>query len=313
MTGINLYAQNIASNVNIASQTQSFTFTTPISQYQFINNYAPTSLVNSQNCLELININNAGYRFKHIVNNTLTIGNLVLETFTSGALPGTPLIEIDPEQNPTMPIILMGASSLSSFSMAIQSLNPSAGFVGISCIDSSGTNQMGIGYSPSSAYGIIATLTTNPLILGSNNGRAITILSNQNVGIGSSVVTPTYSLDVGGTSRANRFIGNAHAPTVVLGAAAGSSPSSIITGSEVGGTFSVTTGSGATTGLIGTFTLASAMPSSTFSVLLTPANSVTAGISKWEFSTSSTVFTLNATTALAPSTTYLWNYHITGY
>jgi len=314
MVGINLYAENISSNMNISSQTQSFTYTTAISQYQLINNYTPTSLVNSQNCLELINVNNAGYRFKHIVNNTLTIGNLVLESFTSGALPGTPLLLIDPEQNPTAPISFLGSSSLSSFSLVIQSLNPSAGFVGTLIVDSAGTSQVNVGYSPSSAYGVISTLTTNPLVLGANNGRAITILSNENVGIGSSVTSPSYPLDIGGAVRSTRLLGNASPPTVVLGAAAGSSPSSSIVGSEVGGRFSVTTGgSGATTGLIGTFTLASAMPSSTFSVVFTPANTNASSISKNESSASSSTFTLNATTALSNSTTYIWNYQIVGY
>jgi hypothetical protein len=315
MTGINLYAENISSNVNIASQTQSFTWTTQINQMQFVNNFTPTSLAYSQNCLELINVNNAGYRFKQITSNTLTIGNLVLESFTGGALPGTPLLAIEPETNPTIPIILMGNSGLSSFALGIQTLNPTAGFVGISCIDSSGTNQVNIGYSPSNFYGILATNTAIPFILGANNGRAITILSNQNVGIGSSVTSPSYQLDVGGTIRSNRLLGNSHAPTVVLGSACGSSPSSTITGSEVGGTFSVTTGSGATTGLIGTFTLSasSGMPSSTFSIMLTSANAAAATISKWEASTSSSTFTFNAITGLAASTTYIWNYQIVGY
>jgi len=311
--GLNLNSQAFAANVNIPGQTQSLTWTTPISQLQLINNYTPTSLVNSQNCFELINVNNAGYRFKHIVNNTLTIGNLVLESFSSGALPGTPLILIDPEQNPTIPISFLGSSGLSSFSIAIQTLNPSAGFVGNVFVDSAGTSQVLIGFSPSNNYGILSTQTTNPLVLGANNGRAITILSNENVGIGNSVTSPAYPLDIGGAARAFRILGNANAPTVVLGSAAGTSPSYTITGSELGGRFSVTPGTGATTGLIGTFTLSSGMPSSTFPVLFTPANAATGAISKWEASSNSTTFTLNALTALTASTTYLWNYHIIGY
>lgn len=313
MTGINLYAENIASNINISSQTQSFTWTIPVNQIQFINNFTPTSLVNSQNCMELINVNNAGYRFKQITSNTLTIGNLVLESFTSGALPGTPLIAIEPEQNPTLPIILMGNSGLSSFALAIQTLNATAGFVGISCIDSSGTIQLNIGYSPSNSYGVLTTNTSVPLILGSNNGRSITILPNENVGIGSSITSPAYQLDVAGTTRVTRIIGNSNTPTFVAGAAAGSSPSFTITGSEVGGRFSITPGTGATTGLIGTFTLSSAMPSSTFVVMFTPANAAAGAISKWESSTTSSTFTLNALTTLVASTQYIWNYRILGY
>lgn len=312
MSGINLYAENIAANLIIPSQTQGFTFNTAINQYQIINNFIPTSLVNSQNALEFINANNAGYRFRQITSDTLTIGNLIIESFTNGAFPGIPLVAFDPEENPITPIIFQGNASLSSFTIGIQTLNATAGFVGIACFDSIGTTQVELGYSPLDSYGIVTTATTNPLVLGANNSVAITILSSNNVGIGTSV--PAFTLDVEGTTRTERLLGNAHAPTVSLGAAAGSSPSSTITGSETGGTFSVTTGSsGATSGVIGTFTLNSTMPSSTFAILFTSANLVTGSISKWEAATANNTFTLNAITALSNSTTYKWNYVIIGY
>jgi hypothetical protein len=130
------------------------------------------------------------------------------------------------------------------------------------------------------------------------------------VGVGN---LPTYLLDVFGTARVQKLIGNGGAPTVSLGAAAGTSPSSTITGSELNGTFQLTTGTSATSGLIGTFTIA-AMPSSTFGIVFLAASSTTANpaLGIWAASTGTTTFTFNSTTALASSTTYKWNYHIMG-
>ena len=92
MSGIQLYAENIAANLFIPSQTQGFSFSTAISQYQIINLFIPTSLVFSQNTLEFINVNDAGYRFRQLTSSTATLGNLILETFTMGAIPGSPLL-----------------------------------------------------------------------------------------------------------------------------------------------------------------------------------------------------------------------------
>jgi hypothetical protein len=347
MSGINLYAENIAANISIPSQTQGFTFTTPISQYQLINDFTPTSLTPSQNALELINVNDAGYRWRQLTSNTATLGNLILENFTSGSIPGTAILTFNENGNTVF------NTAASTYKVSINNTNVSATAIEFD-ISQSGTNQIGFGYNPISSYGYVWAYTNIPIQFGVNNveilyinssglnlnGNAIanaisitagnlelisnTLQSNNtngniliapngsgNVAIGSG--TPSYLLDVNGTMRAKKLLGNNNKPTVVPGSAAGSSPSSTITGSELGGTFLVTTGSGATTGLIGTFTLAVAMPSSTFSVVFTPANSTTGGISKWEGATSSSTFTLNAITALSASTTYLWNYQIIGY
>jgi hypothetical protein len=346
MSGINLYAENIAANLIIPSQTQGFSFSTAINQYQIINLYTPTSLVPSQNALEFINVNDAGYRFRQLTSNTATLGNLILENFTTGSIPGTAILTFNENGNTVF------NTAAATYNVQINNTNASATAVEFN-IAESGTTQIGFGYNPTSTYGYLWAYTNIPIHFGVNNveimyinssglnlnGNAIanavsviggnlelisnTLQSNNTNGNilltpnGTGLVgiagTPSYLLDVNGTARSKRLLGNATTPTVVLGAAAGSSPSSTITGSELGGTFSVTTGSGATTGLIGTFTLNSAMPSSTFSINFTSANATTAGISKWEVATSSSTFTLNAVTALSASTTYLWNYQIIGY
>jgi prefoldin subunit 5 len=117
----------------------------------------------------------------------------------------------------------------------------------------------------------------------------------------------------------SRIANNANAPsvtpTVSLGAVGvvGTGATSSLVGGEVGGRFTLNTGTGVlTTGTIATFTLASAMPSSTFSVIFYPASGA---ISLNANSTSSTQFTISNTglLGLTASTTYVWNYQIVGY
>lgn len=135
------------------------------------------------------------------------------------------------------------------------------------------------------------------------------------VGIGAP--TPSYLLDVGGTGRVKKLLGNAELPSVSLGSSTvvGTGASSSTVGSEVAGRFTLTTGTGITlvAGTIATFTLTIAMPSSTFSVVFFPATNLMPSI--YATSTSSTVFTLSVSSVgvLIPVTTYTWNYQIIGY
>lgn len=135
------------------------------------------------------------------------------------------------------------------------------------------------------------------------------------VGVGN---TPSFLFDVFGEIRTQRLLGNTNSPpTVALGAAGvvGTGPTSSIVGSEVGGIFTLTTGTGLMLlgGLAATFTLASAMPSSTFSVVFYPANTNARGIASHATSTSSTVFTFTVGMGFVASTAYIWNYQIVGY
>lgn len=145
------------------------------------------------------------------------------------------------------------------------------------------------------------------------NGLTLFKIYGNNIGMNMGGTLPVYHCDVNGTTRTKKLLGYLGAPTVALGAATGTGGVATITGNEIAGTISITTGTGATSGLIGTFTIA-AMPSSTFSPMLGPNTNATAaanlGISFT--STSATTFTVTAANALASSTTYKWNYHITG-
>jgi hypothetical protein len=134
------------------------------------------------------------------------------------------------------------------------------------------------------------------------------------IGLNMGLTLPSYTCDVNGTTRTKKLLGTTGAPTAVLGTAAGTGAVATITGSELCGTISISTGTGATSGLIGTFTI-SAMPYATFAVFI-KANTTTtaaANLQTSEASTSTTTFTFTAANALASSTTYKWNYIIIGY
>jgi hypothetical protein len=350
MTGINLYAENISANITLTGQTQAYTFNTiAISQYQLFNTVVPTSMVSTQNCLEFNNTNTAGYRFRQLTSNTATRGSLILEDFTTGSIPGRAILTFNENGGNT---IFTPLSTATAYNVQINNVNAAATQMEYSLYQS-GTQTIGIGYNATSAYGYLWAYTNVPIQIGVNNtevlyinssglnmnGNAIanavsvtagnlelisnTLQSNNTNGNilltpnGTGMVgiagTPSYLFDVNGTTRIKRLLGNTNKPTVVLGSAAGASPSSTITGSETAGTFSLTAGIGATTGLIGTFTLASAMPSANFSIIFLPASSTTATVNLniWAASTAATTFTLNCTVGLSVGT-YIWNYLIIG-
>ena len=136
---------------------------------------------------------------------------------------------------------------------------------------------------------------------------AMLINTSGQVGIGT---TPSYTLDVNGTTRVTKLIGNANTPTVSLGSAVGTGATSSISGTALGGVFTVTTGSlGLGLGTIATFTV-SAFPASTYAVMFLAASSNAAGITIWASSLTTTTFSLTTTALMSGSSTYKWNYMI---
>jgi hypothetical protein len=164
----------------------------------------------------------------------------------------------------------------------------------------------------------LQSIDTNGNITITPNGTGnILMIPSASGFVGIGTPTPAYLLDVGGTGRLKKLLGNAELPSVSLGSSTvvGTGASSSIVGSELGGNFTLTTGTGVSlvAGTAATFTLTIAMPSSTFSVVFFPATSLMPAI--YATSTSSTVFTLNVAAAgvLLPITAYTWNYQIIGY
>jgi hypothetical protein len=162
------------------------------------------------------------------------------------------------------------------------------------------------------------SLTGNTLQSNNANG-AINVVPNGSGNIlltpGSGLVgisgTPSYLLDVFGTTRVSRLLGRT-VVTSTIGAnnIVGSGRTFSVVGSELSGGFTLTTGTGITTaGIIVTIIFASAMPSNNYSVMLMPSNATTAALTgMYIISNNVNNFTIRNTVNLANSTTYDWRF-----
>jgi trimeric autotransporter adhesin len=138
-------------------------------------------------------------------------------------------------------------------------------------------------------------------------GRAAT----DNVNVGNQLLINTVQL----TDNAGRIVSGVPAATFTAGVGAGTGPTISVTGSGLGGTISVLTGSAPTaSAAVVTVTFSSAYLTAP-SVIICPANSaaalLTGTAAVYLISTSTTNFVLEVgSTALSATTTYLWNYHV---
>jgi hypothetical protein len=151
---------------------------------------------------------------------------------------------------------------------------------------------------------------------GSGNLLLVPSPSTGNVGIKG---TPSYPLDVFGTIRTQRIIGNT-GTGITVGAGAtsvtGTGRFTSNDGSELAGSITLTTGTGitiaGTTNPVLNITLSSAMPSTAYTVVLTPGSLTAAGLPLYVIKTSASAFTIRCTAILANSTAYTFNYHVIG-
>ncbi len=108
----------------------------------------------------------------------------------------------------------------------------------------------------------------------------------------------------------------ASAPTIAAGAAAGSSPTVAVTGTDLAGLISVTTGTTATTGILATISFNVAFGSAPRAIQLTPANANAAAVAAKVFADISSVttvhFTVDAGVALTDATLYKWGFAVFG-
>jgi hypothetical protein len=127
--------------------------------------------------------------------------------------------------------------------------------------------------------------------------------------------SPSYLLDVFGTTRVSRLMGRTAFASSTLGptSVVGTGASRTVTGSETGGSVSLTTGTGVSSaGALVTLTFATAMPSSSYSVVITPSHINAAPIIGVYASKTAGSFIIRCTTILASSTVYIWDYVIVG-
>lgn len=115
------------------------------------------------------------------------------------------------------------------------------------------------------------------------------------------------------------IIGTSSTPGIVAGTGAGTSPTVSVTGTDLAGKVTVTTGTlpTGTNATVATITYASsyAYPAGSY-VVLYPANAITAtlsGVSMVYVNGTTTTFVITSgTTALTAASTYVWNYHVIG-
>lgn len=111
--------------------------------------------------------------------------------------------------------------------------------------------------------------------------------------------------------------GTSGTPSIAAGAGAGTSPSVSVSGTNIGGLVTVTTGAiGVTTGIVATITYNSFTFSNDSYPILYPANAATALLSGTTMvyctGTTNTFVITSGAAALTPATTYLWNFAVTG-
>lgn len=106
-------------------------------------------------------------------------------------------------------------------------------------------------------------------------------------------------------------------PSITAGAAAGTSPTVAIEGTDATGMISVTTGTAPATGTLATITFAVAYSTANYTVSLDPANLVTvnqiANVRADQTNRSTTNFLISANPVLTASTAYKWYYTIRQY
>ena len=128
-------------------------------------------------------------------------------------------------------------------------------------------------------------------------------------------VNTTGRLTAAGDLSCKHILGTSAAASIVVGAGAGTTPGSpSISGTDSAGTVTIITGTSTTTNaVVATITYNTPYPSGSTPILY--AANAAAGNLTWEPPAAGTTtgFTISsAGTALAASTTYIWNYHIIG-
>ena len=123
---------------------------------------------------------------------------------------------------------------------------------------------------------------------------------------------PTSNFNISGTGAMSKVLGNSSTPSISAGAAAGSSPTITITGTDISGIISIVAGTSPTTGDLCDVTFTSSFPNSS-RVVFSPTSTESATFGNAMYVTNSASgFSLNTTSALSAGITYTWNYIVIG-
>ncbi|WP_462266092.1 beta strand repeat-containing protein [Mucilaginibacter sp.] len=165
-------------------------------------------------------------------------------------------------------------------------------------------------------YGL--QVAVNPVTVGTGTNRLFTVGTATGISAGNPAgYAEKAGVALDGTLGMVHLKGLSAAPTITAGTGAGASPTITISGTDVSGTITLTTGSSPAAGaVIATLTFNSAYGSAPHPAGNPAAkNAVTAsltGNASPYFTTTTTTLVLNGnSTALAPNTTYVWDYTLT--
>ena len=166
---------------------------------------------------------------------------------------------------------------------------------------------------------LISTNTNGSISIAPNGTGNLLLVPSPSTGNVGVKGTPSYPLDVFGTIRTQRLIGNTGTGITVsagVTTVTGTGRTTSNDGSELAGSITLTTGTGisiaGTTNPVLNITLSSAMPSSAYTVLLTPGSLTAAGLPLYVIKSTASAFTIRCSAILSNSTVYVFNYHVIG-
>jgi len=167
-------------------------------------------------------------------------------------------------------------------------------------------------------YGTTGSIGASGFFFVGASGTQMATLTTSGLRIGSTLSASGEKLEVEGNAKINHLVGRTSAPTIAAGAGAGTAPTVSISGTDLGGYITVTTGTLPTfSATVVTVTFNTSYGATPKCVLIHPANNNAAMLNGVNMvyadqaGITTTTFTITAgTTALTASTTYQFYYHI---
>ncbi len=179
--------------------------------------------------------------------------------------------------------------------------------------DNAQTNFM-VRNSSTGAVQLRALSSVNPCTTRGDIATFGTAIARQAVGVNNTFLSAQSAQANGllwtSTFTGTRVAGTSAAPTVAAGVALGTTPTVSIVGSELGGLITLTAGTTPSSGIMATFTHATAFANTNYAPLIVPANQQTASITEWVSVQSTTQWQIVTSSTLVAAQAYIWRYQI---
>lgn len=167
----------------------------------------------------------------------------------------------------------------------------------------------------SGAVQLRALSSVNPCTTKGDIATFGTAIARQAIGVNNSFLSAQSAQATGllwtSTFTGTRVAGTSAAPIVfAAGIALGTSPTTSIVGSELGGLITLTAGTTPSSGIMATFQHATAFANTNYAPLIVPANQQTASITEWVSVQSTTQWQIVTSSTLVAAQAYSWRYQI---